>query len=164
MNINIERPVEVLLRNLQRLHGNIVFADRKAAVLMAADSGLLAAVYSVIRRDERTQLIIMSLIASILLIVGIAFGFTVITPRGRQNRSRGLGHVDGDRIAQYQNAGAYVAAMANTTQAAIIEELQLLTYDYAQIDKRKYTWLRVTVFVSAAGAVFALITCVSSRL
>ena len=135
-----------------------MFADRKAGALMAVDSALLAVIYPLIRKGETTSQIVVAIISSILLTVGISVGFAVIRPRGRQNRSRGRGVIDADRIAQFENAEAYTTAVSTMSPDAVIEEIQVLTYDYSWIDRQKYKWLRLMVPISGAGAVSALLT------
>src|SRR5262245_47930626 len=116
--------VGYLLANLNRIYEGLKFADQKAGVLIAANSALLALTDKLLDVKTSTPLRVSAFIGAVGLIIGAAFAFWAIIPRGgRLISKRGLGVVDSVRSNAYQDVDTFLDASANSSQDSVIKEL-----------------------------------------
>ncbi len=145
-----------LLSSHQHIHENIKFADQKAIVIIGLNVGLLGTVYQLLKPDAGSSTLFGVSVCCILAI-GTALGIMVIRPRGNRNKSRGAGIVDAARIGQYDRAEDFRDAYLNASDAEITKQTLIFIHDRAHIDRRKYLWLRGSLYVSTLGWIAALL-------
>ncbi len=154
------KALEVALRNLNRIHADIQFADRKAGLLLLPSSGLLALLWRHLASSSTpTAPLVLSCIAGFSLIVTVGLAFMVILPRGRwHNRTRSRGVVDSARISIYPTASfeEYRKDLESRTEEDIIRELQELTFDYSHIHRQKYQYVEFTVWATILSTALSL--------
>jgi Family of unknown function (DUF5706) len=146
--------MHLLLVNQQQIHENIKFADQKALALIGIDAALLGVIYPLLTRS-RCPMLVVGFAVCALLAAGIAFAVWVIKPRGERNRARGPGVVDSTRVSLYSER-QFLERLRSISAADLLEEARIFIYDRSYIDSRKYTHLRTSLSVSAAGWLGAL--------
>jgi hypothetical protein len=148
---------QMLLLNQQHIHENLKFADQKASGLIALNAALIGAIYPLAR--PHNQLSIWVGVFAFAMIAGIACSLCVIYPRGHRRRCEQgkQGIVDADRICQHPSMEAYASACANISDEELLKEARELIYHRSKINRKKYTFLRRSIWVSVVGWLGALI-------
>jgi len=154
-SIDAKDSVALLLTSQQQIHENIKFADQKAIALIGVNAALLGVLYSLITSAEPSTLFI-GLIACLFLATGIGFSIWVIKPRGENNYKRGAGIIDSIRIAQFSLSDFLIQAELISNKDLLVE-LRTFIYDRAIIDREKYFFLKISLYISLTGWLISLI-------
>lgn len=151
----VNEALTLLLLNHQHIHENIKFADQKALVFIAINTGLLSVVYPLIKIQDNVSTHI-GFTACLILALGIGMAVLVIAPRGYRNERRGTGVIDADRIYQFTDSSAYISRLSAISPDDLVQEVQTFLHDRSHINHLKYLFLRWSIGISSVGWLLAL--------
>ena len=141
---------------LAQLLENIKFADQKAMFFVVINSGLLGFVYTAFNLNNEFSVVATGIATCLALAASVVLSIFVVLPRGGKNRRRGKGVVDLDRIAQFDSAEDFSKVYDNATEDELLSEAKIFAFDRSVINRQKYFYLKLAIWASAAGWVFAL--------
>lgn len=154
-SIDAKDSMALLLTSQEHIHENIKFADQKAVALIGINGALLGVLYPLIPATELKPLIA-GLIVCILLAAGIGLATWVIRPRGEKNYNRGAGVIDSIRIAQF-SLDDFLSQAETISNKDLLLEIRTFIYDRAAIDRKKYFFLKFSLYISLTAWLASLI-------
>jgi hypothetical protein len=172
-----------------RVHGYtneyIRFADQKAGVVLAVESGLVAALYSAKLHQARslsrlnvpnavafdTLLGVTSFLAFAALLLGVLFALLAITPRLWHEfvpsiRARVLGKLTGEtpkgaifwkQVLAHKQQEEYATYLAGMTAGQKDLAVAHHVFALAGVADAKFGWINLSIGAGAIGATFAIV-------
>ena len=153
-SIDAKNSITLLLANHQHIHENIKFADQKAMVFIALNTGLLGIIYPILENQSLAVKIIGLGICSVLL-VGIGMGVFVIRPRGG-TMCHDVGVIDPNRISRFE-LNDYLNRAEGISSQELLVEIRTFIYERAKTNVKKYKIISRQMLISMLGWTIALI-------
>jgi hypothetical protein len=141
------------------LRAFLQFADQKAGFVFTVASALLALLYS---RNAHLRWIgppflsgrgaVVALVAMSALVASAGFAVAVVVPR--ETRA-GSGLFYWERIRRFSSVAGYIAALSALSADGVTCERANNCFDLADICRRKYRSLHISIWCGALGALLA---------
>lgn len=148
---------EFLLWTQQHFHANIQFADQKASVLIGLNGAVIAAIHALDAfRSPDPLVTALGLTGSVFLSLAILAAIWVIMPRGK-SKSPHKRFSDPNCAHRYQDALEYADQYSRLSDAELVVDLAHLVYERSEINRDKYTALRISLWAALVGWSFALL-------
>lgn len=129
------------------IYEHIKLLDQKALVFIALNGGLIGGLYGIKILESLYVNFILSIIAFLLLLAGMALALLTIVPRRGSHSDKGI--VDPWRIAAFENGDEYRKRVLNMTDEEFEKEFTDRIFDLSRIDRSKYGCLKWSIILSS---------------
>jgi len=161
--------VEFLWKVHSYTNDYIKFADTKAAFIITAVGGLIAALVSTGIFDNLHRLSIgnwsaicwFALASMALLVASFVFSLAVITPR--LHSSTKLGLIFWNHIKRHGDSNRFTKSINSQSAEQIESEVSRHVYDLAAVCSTKYRWIKIAIYTSIPGGILAGIAVFASH-
>ena len=161
--------VEFLWKVHSYTNDYIKFADTKAAFIITAVGGLIAALVSSRVLDDLHRLRIgnwsaicwVALVSLALLVASFVSSLAVITPRLASSTTLGL--IFWNHIKKHEDSNKFTKSINSQSTEQIESEVSRHVYDLAGVCGTKYRWIKMAIYTAIPGGILAGITVLASH-